>query len=88
MWKALGVSILILFVSVIVYVLIYSFNGEGRYSFADFDYGNLRYKAMSIKQIDSLTAALDYNFTVKNRIVHNVSQDSLKTPLKTEKPAG
>lgn len=88
MWKALGVIILILIVSVAVYVLIYTFNGKGRHNYADFDYGNVRHNPMSIKQIDSLTAVLNYNFTVKNKIVRNVNQDSLLTPLKTEKPAG
>jgi hypothetical protein len=88
MRKALGVIILILFLAVVVYFLFYSYNGKGRLSSINFTSGEFQDKIISIKEIDSLTAALNYNFTIKNRIVHTVNPDSVKIPLKPEKPSG
>ena len=88
MKKAFGVTILILIVSVIVYILFYSFNGKGRLNSINFISVERQNKINSIRQIDSMTAALNYNFTVSNRIVHAISPDSVRIPLKPEKPSG
>jgi hypothetical protein len=87
MKKALGVIILILFVAVIIYFDFYSYNGRSQLSSINFPSGESQDKNISIRQIDSLTAALNYNFTISNRIVHTVSTDSIKIPLKPEKPS-
>lgn len=88
MRKALGVIILILFVAVIIYFLFYSYNGRAHLSRVNFLSGESQAKIISMRQIDSLTAALNYDFTIGNRVVHTIRPDSLKIPLKPEKPSG
>lgn len=88
MRKALGVTILILFISIVVYILFYSFNSSSRLSSINFISVERQNKFNSIRQIDSLTAALNYNFTIRNRIVHVMNPDSVRIPLKPEKPSG
>ncbi len=88
MRKAVGVILLIFVLSLIVYVLFFNTarNGFGRDIYFVSE-GNM-HETFSIKQIDSLSADLNYSFTIKNKVVHPVSPDSILVPQKVETPAG
>lgn len=84
MKTAAGISILILVLSLVVYFLIFSRR--------EFSQDNIRtgltdhvHKIYTMREIDSLSAEMNYRFTIKNAVVH-LHSDSLKVPLKTEKP--
>ena len=88
MRKALGVILLIFVLSVIVYILFY--NTAKNESIRGISYvseGRI-HEMISMRQIDSLSADLNYRFTIKNKVIHPVSPDSLQIPLKGESPAG
>ncbi len=88
MRQAVGVILLIFVLSVIIYVLFFS-TARGRIG-PDIDFvseGNM-HKIVSIKQLDSLTASLNYEFTIKNRVVHPVSADSLKNLVRPKRSPG
>ncbi len=88
MRKAFGVILLILVLSVIVYALFYSVGKNKISREIDLVSGGQMHKIESIRQIDSLTADLNYEFTIKNKVIHPVSPDSLRVPRKQESPAG
>jgi hypothetical protein len=86
--KALGVILLIFVLSVIVYVLFYNTaKNESIHGISYVSEGRM-HEMISMRQIDSLSADLNYRFTIKNKVIHPVSPDSLKIPLKGESPAG
>ncbi len=88
MKKALGVIVLIVIAAVIIYYFWFSYawkNSSGGISLIP---GGYQHKAMSIKQIDSLTAEINYGFTIKNKIVKISTPDSIRVPVKGENPAG
>jgi hypothetical protein len=88
MKTALGVTVLILIAAVIIYYFWFSFawkNTRGGVSLIPDGY---QHKSMSIRQIDSLTAGINYGFTIKNKIVHMPGPDSIMVPVKGENPAG
>lgn len=85
MKKAIGITILILAASLIIYFLLFSYGKI--YS------GNIKlitsvhqHKIFSIREIDSLTADMNYGFTIKNAVTHP-NPDSLKIPFKPERPS-
>lgn len=84
MKTAAGISILILVLSLIVYFLIFSrrelYQDNTRISSTE----NV-HRTYSMREIDSISAEMNYRFTIKNAVVHP-HNDSLKVPVKTEKP--
>jgi hypothetical protein len=80
-----GISFLILVLSLVVYFLIFSrkelYQDNIRISPADHVH-----KIYSMREIDSISAEMNYTFTVKNAVTHS-HNDSLKVPVSTEKPA-
>ncbi len=88
MRKAVGVILLILVVSVIVYIIFYSPAKNGSIHNIDIVSEGEIHKAASMRQIDSLTADLNYEFTIKNKVVHTASPDSIRIPQKRETPSG
>ena len=87
MKTALGVTVLILIAAVIIYYFWFSYawkNTRGGVSLIPDGY---QHKSMSIRQIDSLTADLNYNFTIRNKVIQPVSPDSLRILRKGENPA-
>jgi hypothetical protein len=88
MGKVFWFIIFVLIASVIIFYLFFSHSGKsysGSMEFAKNEHPN---KILSMREIDSLTASMNYHFTIKNRIVHAVSPDSVKIPVKQEKPSG
>ncbi len=88
MRKAFGVILLILVLSVIVYALFYTIGKNKIGREIDLVSEGQIPKIESMRQIDSLTADLNYEFTIKNKVVHPVSPDSIRIPQKGETPAG
>lgn len=85
MKTAVGISFLILVLSLAVYFLIFSRK--------ELSQDNIRispadhvHKIYTIREIDSISAEMNYRFTIKNAVVH-LHNDSLKIPVSTEKPA-
>ena len=87
MRKALGVILLILVVSVIVYIIFYSAAKNGSSRNIDIVSEGRMHKTASMRQIDSLTADLNFNFTIRNKVIQPVSPDSLRILRKGENPA-
>ncbi len=87
MRKAVGVILLIFVLSLVVYVLF--INTAKNRSVRDIGLlaDGRMHKAVSMRQIDSLTAELNYSFTIRNKVIHPVSPDSLRSPRKGENPA-
>ncbi len=85
MKTAAGISILILGLSLIVYFLIFSpkDHSQDTIGISPADY---MHKIYTIREIDSLSAEMNYRFTIKNAVVH-LHNDSLKVPVKSENPA-
>ncbi len=84
MKTAAGISILILVLSLAVYFLIFSRR--------EFSENNIRlspadhvHKIYTIREIDSLSAEMNYHFTIKNAVTHP-HNDSMKVPVKSENP--
>jgi hypothetical protein len=88
MKKAIGVTILILIAAVIIYFFFYNGAGKNYLSRLNIISDEHPQRILSMREIDSLTAAMNYHFTIKNKVVHPVSADSIRIPLKTESPAG
>ncbi len=88
MRKAVGVILLIFVVSLVVYAFFFSTakNRVGQ-EIGLISEDNM-HKIVSIKQIDSLSADLNYEFTIRNKVIHPVSTDSLQVPRKGENPSG
>ncbi len=88
MRKAVGVILLIFVLSLVIYVLFFR-TMEGR-STRDIEFVSETdiHTLYTIRQIDSLTADLNYEFTIKNKVTHPVRSDSLMIPRKGESPAG
>ncbi len=87
MGKVFGFIIFILVASVIIFYLFYSYSGKSYFGNIDFVKNEHQNKILSMQEIDSLTAELNYSFTIKNAVVHLKNQDSLRTPFKPEKPS-
>lgn len=87
MRKTLGVILLILVVSVIIYIIFYSTAMNSSSRNIDIVSEGRMHKAASMRQIDSLTADLNYSFTIRNKVIHPVSPDSLRILRKGENPA-
>ncbi len=88
MGKVFGFIIFVIIASIIIFYLFFSYSGKSYSGNIDFVKIEHRNKIISMRDIDSLTASLNYHFTVKNRIVHQISPDSVKIPVKQEKPSG
>ena len=87
MGKVLVFIIFTVIVSMIIFYLFY-YSGKrypGNVGFVKNEYQN---KILSMQEIDSLTAAMNYHFTIRNKVVHKIGQDSLKIPVKAEIPSG
>jgi len=84
MKAAAGITILILVISLVIFFLIFSrkelYPDNVRISPAEH-----LHKIYTIREIDSISAAVNYSFTIKNAVVH-LHNDSLKIPVKAEKP--
>jgi hypothetical protein len=89
MGKVFGFIILILTASIIIYYLLLhpGINDFEKNDVVMYNSGKgSQYKILSMREIDSLTANLNYSFTIKNAVTH-ISRDSLKIPLKPENPS-
>lgn len=85
MKKAIGITILILIVSFVIYLLLFSYGKIYSDHSSLVETGRSR-KVYSIREIDSISADMNYRFTIKNAEVH-INKDSLKTPFKPEIPS-
>lgn len=88
MGKVFVFIIFVLIASIIIFYLFYSYSGESYSGSSNFVKNEHRIKILSMQEIDSLTADLNYHFTIENRVVHVVAPDSLRIPVKTETPSG
>ena len=88
MGKVFGFIVLVIIASIIIFYLFFSYSGKRYSGSIDFAKSEHRNQILSMRQIDSLTASMNYHFTIKNRIVHPVSPDSVKIPVKQERPSG
>ena len=88
MGKVFGFIIFILIASIIIFYLFYSYSGKSYFGNINFIKNEYQNKILSMQQIDSLTASLNYHFTIKNRVIHTISPDSIKIPVKPENPSG
>jgi hypothetical protein len=86
--KALGVILLIFVVALIVYALFYSTVKNRSIREVELISEGSIHKIVSMRQIDSLTADLNYYFTIKNKVIHPIRLDSVKIRRKGEIPAG
>ncbi|HSD62357.1 MAG TPA: hypothetical protein VLB50_01125 [Ignavibacteriaceae bacterium] len=84
MKKAIGIIVLILAISLIIYFLLFDrkeiYPDNIRISSAE----NV-HKVYSMREIDSISARMNFRFTYKNAVTH-LHNDSLRTPIKMEKP--
>jgi hypothetical protein len=85
MKKAIGVTVLILIASFIVYFLLFS-NKRIYPAHIVYSGNGIQQKAYSMREIDSISADMNYWFTVKNAVTH-LSRTSHKTPFKAETPS-
>jgi len=88
MVKVFGFIIFVLIASIIIFYLFFSYSGKSYFGKIDFVKNEHRNKSLSMQQIDSLTASLNYHFTIKNRIIHRVSPDTVKIPVKQQRSSG
>ncbi len=88
MKKALGVIVLILIAAVIIYYFLFSYAWKNNRDGISLIPDGYQHKSMSIRQIDSLTAQINYGFTIKNKVIHILDSDSIRVPEKGENPAG
>jgi len=84
MKNAIGIAILILIASFVIYLLLFSY-GKIYSDHSLLVETGRPHKIYSMREIDSLSADMNYRFTIKNAEVR-INKDSLKTPLKPEIP--
>jgi len=85
MKKAIGVTALILSASIVIYLLLFSYGKTYTDHSLLLDTGRPHH-VYSMREIDSISADMNYRFTLKNAIAP-VNKDSLKIPNITEIPS-
>lgn len=88
MGKVLIFIIFTVIASIIIFYLFYNYSGKSNSGSIGFVKNEYQNKILSMQEIDSLTAAMNHHFTIKNKVVHRTGQDSLKIPVKAEMPSG
>ncbi len=84
MKNAISIIILILIASFIIYFLLFSY-GKIYMDQTLLIETERSHRVYSMREIDSISADMNYRFTLKNAKIH-INRDSLKTPMKHETP--
>ena len=88
MRKVFVFIVFVIIASIVIFYLFFRYSGKSYSGSVYFIKNEPQKKILSMQEIDSLTAAMNYHFTIKNKAVHRSGRDSIRIPVKAEIPSG